>query len=948
MAFYNKSIDEIADFFKSDLTNGLSAETLARNREKYGLNELPEPKRSTWQLYFAPLFNWLIAVYLVSSSILLVLGKGLLTTATLVVVAINALAAVIQQFRAQRALEALKKMTAPTTTVIRGGVKKEIGTAEIVPGDLIVLSQGDKIPADARLITCNSLIVNEASLTGETEPVIKDETCNPLKGDVVLSGRTNMVFRGTYVADGNGIAIVVKTGADTEIGKISQELNALTVQEIPLRKKINHFAKYLAISVVILLVVTLSYKLFIAALESTLAPDTFVDMLVGSITIAMNIMPINIPLLTTIILLTGVLAMAETGVIIRNLGAIDSLGRISVLCTDKTGTLTKNQMTVKKVWANKQIYLVSGEGYSPQGHIYLPSNNGTPDDGQYISDLNLHPELQMLMLSGIINNNAELVHEPLGIRNPKKKSEEIEDYAVIGAPTEGAILTLALKAGIDYREQRAQYKLIKEYPFNSEVKRMTKVTQNAHSIVAFTKGASEVILPRCTKILLGNKTHLLSDKIQAEIQEKIEEFAARGFRILSFAYRPIKSEKHLKSAARDLVEKDLVYLGFVCISDPPRSQVRDAVDACEAAGVTVVMITGDSKITARNVAEELNILQPYERVVEGHEISDLDDHAFINTAVFARVSPQDKQVIVDRYQGLNRVVAMTGDGVNDALALSMADIGIAMGITGTDVAKEAADMVISDDSFITIKEGIKQGRSLLNKIRAVIYFYITINILEASVFFGANFIPGFVMFTYWQSMVLYLTAHSLPPLAMVFDRPDENVMHEKPRNTEEIITRSLFYMMIVHAILIGVGVVLSYNFVLTGIIPVFPDNLSGILSGTVSLAHQKARTMCMSVLLVSESFAVLSIRRLNRSVIDSFFKEFWPLFPIMIGLVFAGWGIMMYIHLPIVVDLILVPFELEWMALNIIDWFFVILFSLPGIVGFELYKLWCRKRSIYF
>jgi Ca2+-transporting ATPase len=400
--------------------------------------------------------------------------------------------------------------------------------------------------------------------------------------------------------------------------------------------------------------------------------------------------------------------------------------------------------------------------------------------------------------------------------------------------------------------------------------------------------------------------------------------------------------------SRDEVEKDMIYIGFVCISDPPRLGVRDAIKTCEDAGIKVVMITGDSESTARNIAEELGILVQGDIVVKGSSVHILDLQNFKKTTVFARVSPKDKQTIVDRYQSLsNRVVAMTGDGVNDALALSMADVGISMGISGTEVAKESSDIIINDDNFVTIKEGILQGRSLFNKIRSIVYFYLVVNILEASIFFGASFFSNFVLFSYWQLTMLYLTAHSLPPLALVLDRIDKNVMKDKPRDSEEILTKRIFLLMITHAILMAVGIVTIYIISIMGGIPLNIENLSGIISNDISLYKQKAQTMSMSVILITETLMVFSIRRLNHSLFKNIIQNFSFLFPITIGLVFTGWYLLLYFPITQIV-LASAGFTLEWMSLGVTDWMFVILFSLPGIVGFEIIKYWFRKKNTKF
>jgi Ca2+-transporting ATPase len=594
-------------------------------------------------------------------------------------------------------------------------------------------------------------------------------------------------------------------------------------------------------------------------------------------------------------------------------------------------------MTVKYIWSNSTIFNVSGEEYDLKGeqNPFFSSHKILKKDTVFSIDD--YPELELLLLSGILNNNAEIISD-------KYKTEK---KRIIGSPTEGAILFLADEIGIDYRKERLKNKIIENFPFNSEVKRMTTIFPEGADFIAYTKGASELILPRCNSIFLNEKILELNDKIRKDIEDSINYLAKKGLRILSLSFRYLKENEKFEMS-RDEVERDMVYIGFVCISDPLRLGVRKAVKTCEDAGIKVVMITGDSEVTAQNIAKELGILVSGEIVVKGSQIDNLEFQNFEKITVFARVTPKDKQTIVDRYQSrTNRVVAMTGDGVNDALALSMADVGISMGISGTDVAKESSDIIINDDNFVTIKEGILQGRSLFNKIRSIVYFYLVVNILEASIFFGASFFPNFDLFSYWQLTMLYLTAHSLPPLALVLDRLDKNVMKDKPRDSEEILTKHIFLMMIIHAFLMAIGIVTIYVITISGVIPIIPENLGGILSVNISLNQQKAQTMSMSVILITETLLVFSIRRLNSSFFKNVIQNFSVFFPITIGLVFAGWFLLLYFPITQTI-LASAGFTLEWMSLGLTDWVFVILFSLPGIVGFEIIRYLFRKNNIKF
>ncbi|MHA1731306.1 MAG: cation-translocating P-type ATPase [Promethearchaeota archaeon] len=966
--YYDKRVEEIAEKLGTDLEGGLREDEARKRLEYDGPNEIPKAKPSIIKVYVAPLLNTLIVIYLVTATMLVFLGEGSQTVITFSILAINSGVAVVQQVRAQKKMEALQKMSALTSTVIRDGEKREIPTAELVVGDLIQLSQGDKVPADARLINAVNLESNEASLTGESVPVKKDESGSPIEGEagdgeVPLQDQLNMVFLGSYIATGNARAIVVKTGGATEIGKISQKMQDATTGDIPLRKKVNNLAKYLGIGVICLLIASFFYKLVVHVEQGSLTPDAVRVSLAQSIGVAMNIMPINIPLLTTIILLTGVQALATRGVIIRNLAAVESLGRVSIVCTDKTGTLTKNEMTVKKVWCDWHLYNVSGNGYLPEGELLevpaLEEAFSSPFDHSDVSkeltgtpvNIALHPNLDLLLTSAVLNNNASIV-EDRAKTTSKGKREEVT-RRVIGAPTEAALIVLFEKSGLSLEERGEDYEFVKEFPFDSAVKKMTKVYRRRGKYIAFVKGASEVIIPSCSSVRRGNRAVELTEELRKEVIGNVNRFAGQGFRVLSLTYRELDE---LPKAANDddlrtLVERDLTYLGFVCILDPPREGVRESVRECESAGVTVVMITGDSPVTAKAIAHDLEIHDDTELVVEGREIDSLDSESFLKTAVFARVAPEHKSVIVKRYQNeFGRVVAMTGDGVNDALALNMADAGIAMGITGTDVAKQAADMVITDDSFNSIERGIREGRGLFQKIRTLIFFYVCINLTEAAIFFGAQFIPNFEMYTFWQLTLVYVSVHTWPAFVICFDTLDKDIMKEKPRNGEEIITRDYFLMMIFYAVLMATGIALSYGLTYSGVIPVHAGNL--IDGAFISKVHgtgaeynlQKARTMGLVTLAFCETFMMLAMRRPNKSLLKSLKEDMFVNLP---GLTFTSFGIYIFVMYIFGLQNALynMGFDFELMWLTAGDWALAFSFALPSIVGMELYRWYLRREA---
>ncbi|MHA1490612.1 MAG: cation-translocating P-type ATPase [Promethearchaeota archaeon] len=955
--YFNIELEQIYQELQTDPINGLTEQEATNRLEKYGFNEIPKATKGFVKIYLAPLFNWLIVIYLIGSLIMFIAmisgleGNAGMIIITLGIVGLNCMVAIIQQFRATKKLNALRELSAPTTTIIRNGQKIEIPSKNVAIGELLTLNQGDKIPADARIISSSNLEVNEASLTGESEPVKKSWDGKAIESQKISIGdRINMVFYGTFITTGNGLAIVVKTGPHTEIGKISQELEDAGTSEIPIREKMNNFGKWLGLAVFIFWFITL---LIMWGATGELN-------IVKSLNSAMDIMPINIPLLTTIVLITGVLAMAHHGVIIRNLASVDSLGRVSVVCSDKTGTLTKNQMCVINIWANGIIFKVTGSGYDPEGDIILIDD---PKHPIFMKHIDNYPQLKLLLISGFLNNNSALVKSEIGFS--QKKNILNYNWNVIGSPTEGALLVLFQKGMGDYILD--DFELIKEYPFNSNVKRMTKIYKNEEKYFSFTKGASEILIPLCSKILYKNSSREFTDKLKQEVMEKANYYANQGYRILSLCYKeffmmPIHDEED-----RDLFESEMIYLGFVTILDPPRKGVKESVNQCHRAGVEVVMITGDSPTTARSIASQISIITDRkESVVEGNQIEEIKTSSEFNQIkVFARVSPEHKQEIIERYQEQDKVVAMTGDGVNDALALNMADAGLAMGIQGTDVAKEASDMVISDDSFNSIVKGIHEGRGIFSKIRAVVFFYICINLFEGIVQFVLAVILDYPYFLdetfYLQWIFLSITLHTFPGLILTFDTISDDVMNDKPRDSEEILSKNTIILMIIFGALLALSMILIYSLCYSGVYGVFPENIEfGIfndgylyskttlyLTPDVSLTNAKTLTMLMVTLFFCESFLVFQIRRPNKSLIKSMREDRNKFMFYIIGFLYALFLLLIYFP-GVQVALASVGINFMFMYLTVLDWVVCFGVSLICIVSFELVKFYAREKRISF
>ncbi len=953
--FFNLELEQIYKKLQTDPDKGLTQKEATKRLEEFGLNEIPKVSKGFIKIYLAPLFNWLIVIYLIGSLILFLAwvfgGEGNLTfiTLTLGIVFLNCLVAIIQQYRATKKLKALRELTAPTSTIIRDGQKMEVPTKNIVIGDLLVIEQGDKVPADARIIQTFNLVVNEASLTGESEPVRKSELGKALiNHDISIGERKNTVFYGTFITTGTGKSIVVKTGGDTEIGKISHGLEEAGTSEIPIRQKMNNFGKWLGLGVFIFWFITLMILWAI--------PPHDLDV-VKSLNSALDLMPINIPLLVTIILITGVLAMAHHGVIIRNLASVDSLGRVSVVCSDKTGTLTKNQMSVQHIWTNGSIFRVTGSGYTPEGDIVLMDD---PKNHVYVKHIDEYPYLKLLLTSGFLNNNSALVKNELQI-----SGKTHYNWDVIGSPTEGALMVLFQKGMGDYLLD--EFESITEFPFDSSVKRMTKLYKRDHIYVSFTKGASEVLLPLCRKIIYQDKEIELNNEIKNKVMEIVNLYANQGYRILSLCYKEMDEIPPEGDDGRQISESNLTFIGFVTILDPPREGVRESVEQCHEAGVDVIMITGDSPTTARAIASQIAIVtKESDTVKEGKEVKNIESYEeFEKIKVFARVSPEHKEDIVEKYQEQKKVVAMTGDGVNDALALNMADAGVAMGITGTDVAKEASDMVISDDSFNSIVTGIHQGRGIFARIRAVVFFYICINIFEGIVQFILAIILELPYFLdeafYLQWIFLSITLHMFPGLILTFDSTSEDVMKEKPKDSEEILSKNTIILLFIFGILLAISMFVVYSITISELYPtpnildfgglnngyLFTSETADLLPSGVTLVEAKTLTMLMVTLFFCESFLVFQIRRPNKSLIRSIKEDSNKFMYLLIGLLFFVLLALMYIP-SVQVALADAGINFMFMYLTGLDWLVCFLISLICIVSFEIVKYAARSYGITF
>ncbi len=959
-ALYATPLEELYGTYTVDPDHGLTPSQIQANLTAFGINELKKVERSFFKVVIAPIINLLIIIYLISAFAMALLGAINRTIPTFIIVGFNAVVAIVQQFRAEKQLQALQKLSEATIEVMRSSRIIEIPNSEIVVGDIVILKTGDKVPADCRVITARNLAVDESSLTGESRPVRKTNgICEGDENNLPLQQQNNMLFMGTFVTAGNGTAIVVKIGQDTEIGKISQKLEQTSTGDIPLRNKLNHVAKFLGIGVVILLILSIIWRSIILLNGNPFVWDDFKDALIISIDLGMKVMPINLPVLTTIVLLTGVLVMAQKGVIIRELSRTESLGRVSVVCTDKTGTLTKNEMTVQKIWTYAHEYNVEGTGYEPVGEIKSEEITNPPIA---LND----PDLIQLVYSGYLNNNSHITSEMVKIVGARTPSVV---WKVTGAPTEAALKVLGRKFNPKFDKLSQYYTLLQEYSFSSELKRMSQVYQNEQNTILYIKGATERILNLCTNIQIEGKVHEITENHKSKILQAMKNYAGMGYRILSIGYRNLNSDQDQiaqlqQEDSRNLFETNITYLGFVVISDPPRDDVKQAIIECKSAGIQTVMITGDNLITAKAIGQSLRIFDPEQHLaIEGNNIEKLSTEDFQKVTIFARVSPEHKQIIVQRYQELGRVVSMSGDGVNDALALSMADCGVAMGIQGTEVAKEAADMIITDDSFSTIVTGIREGRGLFEKIRTIIYFFVLVSVMEAIILFTStlNFTdPFFEMWSYWQLNLLYLTAHMFPSLGFTFGSYSKTLMDDPPRDSAEIITKNLMKIMIIQMILMGLAIALSYYLSMWGVIGLNEGNAAygsyyrldefGVrVEAIVAPSQIKARTMGFVVLFLMESFIMpLQIRRINepieKSLKDiSYWKEFWLYLPSFVILIIVIYSVPLQESVGRLFNE-----SFNFMSLSVTDWLICLGLSIPAFIAFELIRRRFWKKGVIF
>ena len=762
--WHSATIKEVQDTLKVD-EKGLSEEEVNRRLQEFGYNELVERKRTTiLEIFLNQFKNIFVIMLLIATLISFLIGEIVEASTIAIIVILNAVIGFVQEFRSEKAMEAMKKLTAPKARVIRNGKEMIIPAREIVPGDITILEQGDRIPADGRLIEIVELKTDEAVLTGESTPVGK--TADIVDKKAPVADRKNSVFMATHIIYGRGKAVITSTGMQTEFGKIAEMVQTVEAEETPLKQKLERFAKKLGIIIVVVCAIIFAmelYEIFIlgVGLEAE-ALESILKAFEVSVALAVSAVPEGLPAVVTVSLALGARELAKRSAIIRKLASAETLGATTIICSDKTGTLTRGEMTVRKIYVKGDMIDVTGAGYEPKGEFLLNDKTLIPKEG---SNLNL------LLRAGALCSNASY-----------------DGKSILGDTTEGALIVVAAKAGMTKKDLEAKYPRVHEVPFTSERKRMTTVHHTSDKkLVAYGKGAPEIILGRCSYILKDGETKKLDKKERNIILSINEAMAGEALRVLGVAYKEL-SDTVVKNIDDETVEKDLVFIGLVGMIDPPREEAREANHLCQQAGIKTVMITGDHKLTAVAIAKELGMLQS-DMILTGAELDQKSDEEFEkiveNVTVYARVSPEHKLRIVQALKKKGHIVAMTGDGVNDAPALKQSDIGVAMGITGTDVTREAADMVLADDNFATIVNAVEGGRSIYDNIRKFSFFLMRCNFDELAVI-GIFALLGLEL-PLTAGMILWvnLVTDGGPALALSMDPPDEDIMRRLPRNPDE-------------------------------------------------------------------------------------------------------------------------------------------------------------------
>ncbi|AMQ71034.1 calcium-translocating P-type ATPase, SERCA-type [Bacillus velezensis] len=783
MKFHEMGQTDLLKATNTSIKQGLTEKEVKKRLEKHGPNELQEGKRTpVIAVFFAQFKDFMVLVLLAATLISGFLGEYVDAVAIMAIVFVNGVLGFFQERRAEKSLHALKELSTPYVSALRDGSWKKIQSKELVPGDIMKFSSGDRIGADVRIVEAKSLEIEESALTGESIPVVK-QADKLRKPDVSLGDISNMAFMGTIVTRGSGIGVVVGTGMNTAMGKIADMLESAGSLSTPLQRRLEELGK-------ILIIVALLLTVLVVAV-GVLQGHELYSMFLAGVSLAVAAIPEGLPAIVTVALSIGVQRMIKQKSIVRKLPAVETLGCASVICSDKTGTLTQNKMTVTHMWSGGKTFKVSGIGYEPEGVF-------TRDE----REIKLKDEkiLEQMLVFGALCNTSEIA---------------LKDghYVLDGDPTEGALLTAARKGGYSNDWLSGQYRVVAEFPFDSVRKMMTVIVEDKEKKqFVITKGAPDVLIDRSSHLMYDARSAPFSGEKKAETEAVLKELASQALRTIAIAYKPLKPGE---KPPMEQAEKNLTMLGLSGMIDPPRPEVRQAIKECREAGIKTVMITGDHVETAKAIAKDLRLLPKKGRVMDGKTLNELTEKELIETVddvyVFARVSPEHKLKIVKAFQENGHVVAMTGDGVNDAPAIKQADIGVAMGVTGTDVAKEASSLILVDDNFATIKSAIKEGRNIYENIRKFVRYLLASNVGEILVMLFAMLLALPLPLVPIQILWVNLVTDGLPAMALGMDQPEGDLMRRKPRHPKEgVFARKLGWKVVSRGFLIGAATILAF------------------------------------------------------------------------------------------------------------------------------------------
>jgi Ca2+-transporting ATPase len=837
--WFKMELREVAARLGVDLESGLSEKEAQYRLHQYGYNQLREKKKiSALQTFLAQFKDFMVLVLIAATLVSGLLGEYADAITILAIIIINAVLGFIQERRAEKSLEALKKLTAPEAAVIREGEQATISARELVPGDIVLLETGDRIPADIRLVNSVNMEADESLLTGESVPV-KKKIEIPQGEKIGVGDQKNMAFSGTVITRGRGKGVVIATGMKTEMGQIAGLMQEVEEEDTPLQKRLAQLGKWLVALCLVISAIVVGMGIY-------QGKDLF-QMFLAGVSLAVAAIPEGLPAVVTIALAIGVQRMIRCNAIIRKLPAVETLGCATVICSDKTGTLTQNEMTVRQVWVNNQFLEISGQGYDPKGEFFDSEAGLRVKEGF---------ELTKALTICALCNNSTLRKSTTIIGGLFRRSKSERDWNIVGDPTEGALLVLGAKGGIWREQLEKNLYRVDEFPFDSDRKRMTVVYRDENGAKeALVKGAPDIMLSLCDKILINGQIRPLTNHWKDLIREQNSQMANQALRVLAMACRPLNPGTILEP---DKVERELTFVALAGMIDPPRSQAKKAIQVCNKAGIKTVMITGDHHLTAMAVARELGMVGEKARVVTGEKLENMPDREFeeivYEVAVYARVSPKHKLRIVKALKRQGHVVAMTGDGVNDAPAVKEADIGISMGKTGTDVTKEASAMILSDDDFATIVAAVEEGRGIYDNIRKFIRYLLSCNVGEVLVMFlaalGGLPLPLLPIQILWVNLV----TDGLPAMALGVDNKDPDVMSRKPRSPKEsVFSQGLGTKIMLRGMQIAVGTLVVFV-------------LGLVISGN-DLAL--ARTMAFTTLVFSQLFHVFECKSERHTVFET-------------------------------------------------------------------------------